>query len=200
MSDLVLWTLRMGEVGSYHATELVWDEVWALIAYGYRRESPEWTQQVLWDLRLWSWVASLEGDHGTCQCCGARIDKPLLRRTHCSSACRKVACRCRAHDPPESTPFGAVVEEAKRHLRRIRHLVTEAQRWLRRAEKLHQTFLTIPPDWSRIDHLPMLPRPCGKCDHSAEHRCRHTGGICLYAQTGVLFDEEPSGDERPEDP
>lgn len=172
------WPERLAELGHHVATELEWDQVWAIIARELRLRSVSAAGAQLWRLRFASWIVSLDADPRTCRYCGGAIDETLsIRATYCTTACRKAAFRARQANEP--SPFEIEVSRAQRTLVELRQHAAMGQRALRRWMK---TGIPIePPDWTTLDHVPMLPPPCeGGC---GDGPCTRTQGSCLYSRS-----------------
>lgn len=171
------WPSRLAELGQHIATELDWDQVWAIIARELRLHDSNAAAAQLWRLRFASWIVSLAADPRTCRYCGNQIDETLsTRAAYCTTACRKAAFRARQAN--ELSPFDEEVSRSNRTLAELRQQATTSQRALRRWGKMGIS--VEPPDWTALDHVPMLPAPCdGGCDGP----CSRTQGICLYAHT-----------------
>lgn len=177
------WTLRLDELARFVAPDVRWRDVWAVIARGERSDKGrDWSTGLLWSLKRNAWLVDLDDDPTTCRACGGRITGGHALALYCSTACRKVAFRCRSKGT--STPWAQTAAEARAALADWRRQVDLAHRTVRRWERKAEGPLVIsPPDWTRFDHLPVLPE---RCEDRCGGACPHTGGgVCLYASTAV---------------
>jgi hypothetical protein len=167
---------RMREIVSF-PQPLTFDDLWVLVVRSRVRYGGEWLQSFLWEYRLNAWLVSLK-DGRACRTCGKRISAyEHPGKVYCCNACKLKGHRARTAG--KLTPFLESVDEAQKRIEQLDAKLDEC-RGAFREDRFRGTVL--PPDLSKLDHLPVLPGRCGRCSRGTSD-CHHTGHVCLFSGT-----------------
>lgn len=178
---------RWLEFGAASIPDPPWPEVWAAVARGQAsgRGLGE-VENLLFRWRFSGWILSLDMDPSTCPVCGDRMSPGGNRpRISCSNRCRQLRVRHKAEGTP--TSWGDQVAEARTVRKAVLEALLAAQRASVRHRLLHPGSVVMPPDWTSLQHAPLLPPRCGLCvgEGGRGTACAHTeGGLCLFAGIG----------------
>jgi len=183
---------RWMEFGSARVPDPPWADVWALVRLGRAagRGLVE-VESLLFRWRWTGWILQLAADSSTCLSCGARIEQRVGRQTQCDGACR--VARVRSHARGGSSAWERRVEEAKATRAELVETMRLARVRLVRDRILSASSTVLPPDWTAMQHAPMLPARCpgcggdGDCEGRGDvgrSRCAHTDGLCVFSGVG----------------
>jgi hypothetical protein len=181
---------RWMEFGLARVPDPPWADVWALVhscrALGHGLGDVE---DALFRWRWSGWILQLASEPSTCLACGARMDSRVGQQTQCDGTCR--VARFRRHARGEHSAWEQRVEEAKG----VRAELVEAMR-LARVRLVRDRILStssvpaFPPDWTVMQHAPVLPARCPGCAGGGDGGerggaggpwCAHTDGPCLFS-------------------
>lgn len=183
---------RWAEFGLARVPDPPWADVWAFVRLcRVSGRGLGEVEDVLFRWRWTGWILQLAQDPLTCVSCGARMEAKVGRQIQCDGACRMA--RVRAHARGERSAWEQRVEFARVMRAELVETMRLARVRLVRDRILSATSTVLPPDWSAMQHAPVLPSRCPGCGGGGDREdrggvgqaaCAHTDGLCVFSGIG----------------